>query len=60
MHLCHAMSYPISSMIQDYRPEKGYENVSKTAIVPHGLSVILTAPAVFKVKLDMCCECSIT
>jgi hypothetical protein len=43
------MSYPISSMVRDYRPEGGYEHVSKTAIVPHGLSVILTAPAVFKV-----------
>ena len=43
------MSYPISSMVRDYRPQEGYEHVSKAAIVPHGLSVILTAPAVFKV-----------
>ena len=52
VHLCHAMSYPISSMVRDYRPREGYEHVSKTAIVPHGLSVILTAPAVFKVTLS--------
>ena len=51
VHLCHAMSYPISSMVRDYRPREGYEHVSKAAIVPHGLSVILTAPAVFKVSL---------
>eukprot|EP01036_Dinobryon_divergens_P027387 gene27387-36155_t len=43
VHLCHAMSYPISSMVRDYRPEGGYEHVSKTAIVPHGLSRHLRA-----------------
>lgn len=51
VHLCHAMSYPISSLVRSYRPQAGYEHASKAAIVPHGLSVILTAPAVFKVNV---------
>lgn len=47
MHLCHAMSYPISSKVKTYHPATGYQEVKKS-IVPHGLSVVLTAPAVFK------------
>lgn len=48
VHIPHAMSYPISSLVRDYKPKTGYsQKGSKKAIVPHGLSVILTAPAVF-------------
>ena len=46
------MSYPISSCVQAYSPPSGYQNAllttKKQNMVPHGLSVILTAPAVFQ------------
>lgn len=45
VHLPHAMSYPISALARHYAPE-GYPD--DHAIVPHGISVILTAPAIFR------------
>ena len=45
VHLPHAMSYPVSGMVRDYKPE-GYN--TEWAIIPHGMSVILNAPAVFR------------
>lgn len=45
VHLPHAMSYPISALARNYHPE-GYPD--DHAIVPHGISVILTAPAIFR------------
>jgi hydroxyacid-oxoacid transhydrogenase len=44
-HLPHGMSYPVSGMIRDFQPE-GYP--TDHPILPHGMSVILNAPAVFR------------
>ncbi|KIW04238.1 uncharacterized protein PV09_04544 [Verruconis gallopava] len=45
VHLCHGMSYPISGQNPGYK-HPGYE--VPTDIIPHGVSVAVTAPAVFK------------
>ena len=45
VHLPHGMSYPVSGLVREYRAP-GY--VADHPLVPHGVSVILNAPAVFR------------
>ncbi|MDA1258913.1 MAG: iron-containing alcohol dehydrogenase, partial [Chloroflexi bacterium] len=45
VHLAHGMSYPVSGMVKDYAPD-GYPEGHP--MVPHGMGVILCAPAVFR------------
>jgi len=45
VHLCHGMSYPISGQNPGYK-HKGY--VTDNIIIPHGVSVAVTAPSVFR------------
>ena len=45
LHLPHGMSYPVSGMVRDYVPE-GYP--PGKPIVPHGMSVVLNAPAALR------------
>lgn len=51
VHLCHGMSYPVSGMVRDYRAS-GYP--SGRPLVPHGMSVVLHAPAVFRFTASAC------
>jgi len=51
VHLPHGMSYPVSSLVKEHFPD-GYPK--DHPIVPHGMSVILNAPAVFRLPLKAC------
>ncbi len=53
VHIPHAMAYPIAGMARDYRPA-GYP-VEKP-FVPHGISVIVNAPACFRFTAPPCRE----
>lgn len=44
VHVPHALAYPIASMKHEWRP-KGYGGA---ALIPHGVAVAVTAPAVFR------------
>ena len=45
VHIPHAVAYPIAGLVHDYVPS-GYK--ARHPLVPHGMSVILTAPAAFR------------
>ena len=45
VHLPHGMSYPVAGMVRSFMPE-GYP--VDHPLVPHGMAVVLNAPAVFR------------
>jgi alcohol dehydrogenase class IV len=45
VHIPHAIAYPIAGLVREYVPA-GYR--TRHPLVPHGMSVILTAPAAFR------------
>ena len=45
VHIPHALAYPIAGLVRDYVP-LGYR--TRHAMVPHGMAVILSAPAAFR------------
>jgi hydroxyacid-oxoacid transhydrogenase len=45
VHVPHAVAYPIAGLVRDYVPS-GYR--TRHPLVPHGMSVIVTAPAAFR------------
>ncbi|PVU86943.1 hypothetical protein BB559_006323 [Furculomyces boomerangus] len=50
VHLCHGMSYPISGLNKSYiHPQYNTDH----SLVPHGISVAITAPSVFKFTSTM-------
>lgn len=53
VHLPHGMSYPVSGLVKGYHAP-GY--AVEHALVPHGVSVILNAPAVYRFTSSACPE----
>lgn len=51
--LPHGMSYPVSGMVRNYIPE-GYQ--LDYPLVPHGIAVVLNAPAAFRFMAPACPE----
>jgi alcohol dehydrogenase class IV len=49
VHIPHANAYPIAGMVKDYRPP-GYPQAEP--MVPHGMSVSLTAPEAFRFSFE--------
>ena len=53
VHAPHGMSYSVAGLVRDFRPE-GYPDAEP--LVPHGMSVIVNAPSVFRFTAEACPE----
>ena len=53
VHAPHGMSYAVAGLVRDFHPEGYPEN---GAIVPHGMSVMVNAPSVFRFTASACPE----
>lgn len=51
VHVPHGMAYAVAGLVKDYQPE-GYPD--DEPIIPHGMSVIVNAPSVFR---NTACAC---
>ena len=51
VHVPHGMSYSVAGLVKDYFPE-GYP--SNHPLVPHGISVVVNAPAAFRFTASSC------
>jgi len=53
VHVPHAMAYPVAGLVRDFRPA-GYPQ--EEPMVPHGMSVVVNAPAAFRFTAAACPE----
>jgi len=53
VHLPHGLSYPVSGLVRNYRAP-GY--AVRHPLIPHGISVIINAPAVYRFTSPACPE----
>ena len=53
VHVPHGMAYSVAGLVKDFRPE-GYPQ--DEPMVPHGMSVIVNAPSVFRFTASACPE----
>ncbi|MFC1798275.1 hydroxyacid-oxoacid transhydrogenase [Thermodesulfobacteriota bacterium] len=54
-HLPHAMSYPVAGMVRDYQAD-GYPEEYLRPQIPHGIAVVVNAPAVVRYTAPACPE----